>query len=57
MPKFKATAGYITYATVIIEAENVDQAYRIAKDMDGGDFTPSNNNYDWHISDVHEVDE
>lgn len=55
MPKFKATAVYYTYCTVEIEADNADQAEQIAKDMDGGDFTPSNENFDWHINEVREI--
>ena len=53
--KFKATAAYITYCTIEIEADDKDQAYDIARDTDGGDFTPSNEYFDWHISDVQEV--
>lgn len=56
MPMFKATAVYYTYCTAIIEAENVDQAYLLAKDMDGGEFKPSNENFDWHINEVTEIE-
>jgi hypothetical protein len=56
MPKFKATAVYYTYCTVEIEAENADHAEEIAKDMDGGDFTPSNEHFDWHINNVSEIE-
>jgi len=55
MKKFKVTACYYTYCTAEVEAENEDQAYEIAKDMDGGDFTESRDNYDWHINEVKEV--
>jgi uncharacterized membrane protein YkoI len=55
MKKYKVTASYITYCTAEVEAENSDQAYEIARDMDGGDFTQSKDNYDWHISDIQEV--
>lgn len=53
--KFKVTAAYITYCTIEIKAETVEQAYVIACDTDGGDFTPSNEYIDWHISDIQEV--
>lgn len=56
MPKFKATAVYYTYCTVEIEAENADQAHVMAKYIDGGDFTPSNENFDWHINQVTEIE-
>ena len=57
MKKFKVTASYITYCTAEVEAEDEDQAYDIAKYMDGGDFTPSEENFDWHISQVTEIKE
>ena len=55
MKKFKVMASYITYCTVEIEAENEEQAYDIACDMDGGDFTPSNAFFDWNINEVTEI--
>lgn len=58
MKKFKVIACYYTYCTAIVEAEDVDQAYEIARDMDGGDFVEaSNDNNDWHINNIYEVDE
>jgi len=57
MKKFKVIACYYTYCTAEIEAESEEQAYEIARDMDGGGFTPSNENYDWHINEVEEMDE
>jgi hypothetical protein len=38
MKKFRVLASYRTYVYAIVEAENEDQAYDIAHDMDGGDF-------------------
>jgi len=57
MKKFKVTACYYTYCTAEVEAEDEDQAYDIARGMDGGDFTPSKDNFDWHINDVVEIKE
>ena len=57
MKKFKVTACYYTWCTAEIEAENVDQAYEIARDMDGGDFEDSGNQTDWHINDITEIEE
>ena len=57
MKKFKVTASYITYCTAEVIAEDEDQAYEIARDMDGGDFTASRENFDWHISQVTEIKE
>ena len=56
MPKFRTMAVYYTYCTAIIEADNAEQAYQLAKDADGIDFKPSNESYDWHINEVTEID-
>jgi hypothetical protein len=56
MNKFKVHASYITFCTVEIEAENEDEAYRIACEMDGGDFTQDNQG-DWEIDYVKEIKE
>ena len=55
MKKFKVTAAYYTYCTAEVEAETEEEAFEMARDMDGGDFTPSHENYDWHINDVKEI--
>ena len=57
MKKFKVAASYITYCTAEVIAEDEDHAYEIARDMDGGDFTESRENFDWHISQVTEIKE
>lgn len=57
MKKFKITACYYTYCTAVVEAEGEEQAYELARDMDGGDFEASNDNTDWHINDVQEIEE
>lgn len=55
MKKFKVTASYITYCTAEVEAEDENLAYHIARYMDGGDFIPSKECFDWHISQVTEI--
>lgn len=56
MKKFIVTASYITYCTAEIEAKDRDEAYAIAKSMDGGDFDPEQfGGDDWEIEDVREV--
>jgi hypothetical protein len=55
MKKFKVTACYITYCTAEVEAETQDDAFELARDMDGGSFTPSNEYFDWHINEVEEA--
>ncbi len=57
MKKYKVLASYRTYVYAIVEAENEDQAYDIAHDMDGGDFERAKGDdlSDWSIDDVEEV--
>ena len=55
MKIYKATACYHTICIVEFEAENEDDAYEIARDMDGGNFT-STDIGDWRILDVIEVE-
>ena len=56
MTKFKVVASYKSYCMVEIEAEDEEQAWEIARDMDGGSFTPTDNPFgSWYIEDVQEV--
>jgi len=55
MKKYNITAYYTTTCFVEIEAENEDDAYEIARNMDGGNFT-STDSGDWRIVDVEEVE-
>lgn len=52
MKKFKVVATMTTYLTTEIEAEDVDQAYDIAHDLDGGEFTEIPHMGDWEIYEV-----
>lgn len=54
MKTYRVEAQYITYVYVDIEAENDDQAWAIARNMDGGDFKESGYG-DWDIANVEEV--
>lgn len=56
MPKFKVMAVYSTYCTAIVEADNVEEAYKQAKQLDGNAFKPSNENFDWHIDQISEIE-
>lgn len=51
MKKFKVTASYKVYCHAIVEAETWEEAERIARDMDGGDFDIDRDNGlgDWNI--------
>jgi hypothetical protein len=49
--KYKVTASYITNCVAEVTADNADEAYRIAKDMDGGDFKQTELG-DWKIQEI-----
>lgn len=51
---YKVTASFISYCHAEIEAESQEEAERIARDMDGGDFIPAESD-DWNIESVEEV--
>lgn len=59
MKTFIVTASYITYCTAEIEAESQEEAYEIARSMDGGDFDVNRDTGldDWQIMDIEEVTE
>jgi hypothetical protein len=49
--KYKVTASFITNCVAEVTANNADEAYQIAKDMDGGEFSQTKQD-DWKIQDV-----
>ena len=53
--KFKVTASYVQECVVEIEAENREEAYLLAKEMDGGDFDTIIDGDDWQIDSVVEI--
>ncbi len=57
MKTYKVLASYRTYVYALVEAKDEDQAYDIARDMDGGDFERAKGDdlSDWSIDDVEEV--
>lgn len=57
MKTYKVTATYITTCEVKIQAENEQQAYAIAKDLDGGAFETTIDGDDWQIDNVVEIKE
>lgn len=56
MPKFLVCASYITYVSAEIEAEDLEEAKDIARNMDGGEFNRDGGD-DWNIDSVEEVTE
>jgi hypothetical protein len=59
MKKFKVKASYVTYVYAYIEANDKNEAYQIAYEMDGGDFERESdyNQGDWEIDNVMEITE
>jgi len=57
MKTYKVLASYRTFVYALVKAEDEDQAYDIARDMDGGDFERAKGDdlSDWSIDDVEEV--
>lgn len=55
MAKFIVKASYITYLSAEIEADSLEEAQDIARDMDGASFDQTDAG-DWNIDDVEEVE-
>jgi hypothetical protein len=56
MKTYKVQAMYTTYVYQFIEAQNDEQAWEIARDLDGGSFKDSGYG-DWDINSVEEQKE
>lgn len=54
--KYKVYYDSLTEYVIEVEAENEEQAYEIASQTDGGDFTPVNDG-DWGYKRTEEVKE
>jgi len=58
--KFRVWATYKSDCYLEVEAEDKDEAYDIAMNTDGGDFTPNddyiNDNWDIDASDIEELE-
>lgn len=54
MKKYYVQASYVVWCDAIIEADNEEDARRIAQGMDGADFT-ANGGGDWGIDCVTET--
>jgi hypothetical protein len=55
MKKYEVITSSISYYSLIIEAENDDEAWDMARDADGADFEPHDGEGDWEIYSVQEV--
>ena len=57
MPKFRVWASYRVNLSLDIEAESLDDAWKIALAADGGDFTRLPDSVsDWEINDVTDME-
>jgi hypothetical protein len=54
MKTYRVTASYRTFCTVEIEAEDQDQAYEIAIELDGSVFESTIDPDDWQIEHIEE---
>jgi hypothetical protein len=54
MKTYKVHAACISYVYVLVEAEDEDQAWDKAREIDGGDFEDAGYG-DWRIDSVEEV--
>ena len=54
MKKYQVISTVTNYYSLIIEAENDDEAWDMARDADGSDFEPHDEG-DWEIYSVGEV--
>ena len=55
MKRYKVLASYMVYCTAEVEAENQDEAFEMATQMDGGDFK-SGEYGDWNIDEIKEIE-
>lgn len=53
--KYKVRASYQAMCEAVIEANSLDEAYDLAKELDGGMFDTECDPDDWHIEDVEEI--
>lgn len=53
--KYRVRASYQSTCEAEIEATSLDEAYELAKELDGGMFDTEIDPDDWHIEDVEEI--
>ena len=56
MKTYRIVATMTTYCYANVEADSEDEAYEIARGMDGGDFTPDPMRGNWSIGSVTEAE-
>lgn len=59
MPKYTVIAKMTTHVSTIVEAKDADEAWDIARDIDGGEFVEINENQgdQWSIYSATEIEE
>ena len=55
--RFKVRASYVSLCETIIEAKDKDEAWRIAKALDGGVFDTKFDPDDWQIDHITPIEE
>lgn len=59
--KYKVIAKTVFYSYLMVDAKDEDEAWQIARDTDGGDFTPFDQGIvqsgDWQIDSINKVGE
>jgi hypothetical protein len=55
MNKYRVYASYVVELYVDVEAESIDDAYDVAYNIDGGDYTRKDNDSDWQIDRIEEI--
>lgn len=53
---YRVTAVMEIDLHIDIEADNAQEAFEIARDIDGGDFLREENGGDWRLCDVFKID-
>ena len=55
MPKYKVTATMDVGYTAIVEADNQEEAWSIARNGDEADWEQTDNGHDWTLENIQEV--
>lgn len=56
MPKFKVWASSTALYTLVVEAEDEDKAWKLAKETEGSSFQRVEYSGDWQVDDIEEVE-
>lgn len=57
MPKYRVCASYVVYLEASIEASDDDEAWHLAREIDGGDFSEIPNTDNWNLDSITRIDD